>query len=534
MSMVILMVIIKPISIQDLYERLRDELVELMNLFYRDRELFIQEVINRADNEISLLNILAFDPSSPDSQIVEIDENRLLFYITKDRYYKKWSEHARLQYLVIGVNDNFSVFAYHIRNEPHRFVREVLGRAMDIYMFDNDDNGRIILPYNVPVRIQGDVIVIRHREFKIDMTEEVLLQLDGELTNQDIDRLLDSVSDRVRFTAKQRAAIKLKYKALKRIGKKADVRIRTVRVVESVFAPFDDKSVDYYRLALSWIGGASHLIEYYGLRPVEAPWRDRVYVKVIGEEVKIMHGSHVPVVLKVKPGDIIEFRLIQQSHDMIPNHALIVQTNPNQPTVQDFDRSFAWLIYQRFTDRFDIDRKFYYLYINAKRKGLDGIVNDMIRFAKKTILGYAFKRFNMDKVYSYVKEFITVDYENALNDIKQMVGEKELFTPIGEFATYVHFYVGKYFSVRPVQDAMNWFRNYFEARPDWYETAVVDNDLVKLREIAEIGPVAKKVLYKAIDLGFTWRAYLARWRSNKPEKYDVRMICVNDYVCVEF
>jgi len=519
-------------SIQDLYERLRDELVELMNLFYRDREMFIQEVISRADNEISVLNILAFDPSSPDSVIAEVDEDRLLFFVTKERYFKRWSEHSRLQYLVMGINDNFTVFAYHIRGEVSEFYRDVLDRALDIYMFDNDDRGRIILPYNVPVRVQGDVVVVRRRELGIGMAEEVLLELSGDLTNQDIDRLLDSISDRVRFTTKQRAAIKLKYKARRRMGKSTAITIRNYVARRSVLAQFDGDSRDYYRLALSWIGGASHLIEYYGLRPVLAPWRDRVYVKVLGEELRIIHGSHIPVVLKVRPGDVLEFRLLEQRHERIPNEMFFVQVDPGQPPAQDFDRAFATLIYLRYIDRLGSDGFEYHVFRDAARRGIDYVVDEMIRHAGRTVLRYAFRRFNMENVRQHLRNDVITVFSNAVNNIKQMVGEDRVLTPIGEFAAYVHYMVGMRDSVKPIGNAIAWFRDRFESDPD-YETAVVENNAAKLAEVAHIGRTAEKIMNKVLKMGFAWRAYLVRWRSSDPGKFYVQLICVNNEVCVE-
>ncbi|ADM28165.1 hypothetical protein Igag_1362 [Ignisphaera aggregans DSM 17230] len=383
-------------EISKLYEYLLGKLVEILNLFWIDRESFAEYLLRSSDNNISKLNIVVFDPLSPDTYINEIDISRLQVVFSKRRWRARWGERNRARYLLIGFNDDGSIYSHILDYRDIHSRVNVFGYQLDLYQFDELDDGSIVIPYDIAVRIQGDLVITRLRP--IELRESI--DIDTALPCEDIDQELSRYTKIVRFTPSQIASIKISAKNLCRRGSIPRFSIKSYHIEGRDMCRGQR---GFYRIHLAWVGGARHTVEYFGCEPIYYP--NTVRFMVLDKYLTILHPVHKTVRLRMEVGDVVEFRAIEQRIDIL-NLVLESFSNISLESI-DYPREIARLLIARYGET----KLLYYSVFEDP----ENVFSRLMRYTSRTILRFVLDRDVIEWLKRYIEMYRSFGQEILSN-----------------------------------------------------------------------------------------------------------------------
>ncbi len=386
-------------ELSKLYGNILRDLVEILNLFWFDREGFVERVLKLSDNDVSRLNIIVFDPLSPDTYIREVDAIRLQVVLSKRRWEARWGGRNRARFLVIGLNDDGSIYSHILASDDVSSRIASFGYSIDLYQLDELDDGSIAIPYDAPVRIQGDIVVTRSRPIRLGERSAI----DDVLPCSDLDEELNRYSKLVKLTSLQRASIKISARHLCRRGAYPRLSIKSYFIENSIAC---NGLGEFYRVYLSWIGGARHVVEYFGCEPEHS--FNTVRFAVLGKYISVLHPVHRPIKLRVNEGDVIEIRAIEQ----LPNLPDL-RLNPiglgSQESVE-FSREVARILISRYGET----KLLYY----SVFEGVDKTLSRIDRYALRTILRFVIN----DGVREWIRRYVEAYRNTGLSMLSELPG----------------------------------------------------------------------------------------------------------------
>jgi len=538
----------KTININNIYRELLLEFAYLMNLFERDKESFYYEIFNRADNDVSRLNILAFNPSTHDTYIESFNNSRLYFILAKERYRTAWGTRFDAVYMVVGLNDNRSVYAYTLDKWDHRQFNEVFRYDIDLWQLDFDSNGYLIIPYNMFVRIQGDLVVRRFTEIFVDTRSVMDINIPVDVPVSDVDKYLKPAEKFITLSQDFIRYVKKEHRLNKRFNQCTYINIHRYDIFKRWSRSESEEKPGYYAINLSWIGGVRHRIEYYGYEPHQGT--NNVLIKVLTDTVRVIHPAHIPITLKVNPGDVLEFTLLEQTMDAINTNLVLSGFDYiERDRVMGDDRSrtnifIATVIFQRFLlpSRYKryIDRLYWYL----SKYGVDVLIEKTIEKAMNSEFRIVLSNADIDFIQNVIRKALDHYYREMINQIEYYISPEDISKPVGKLLTYIMFFPGPKAVSRYRLTSFECVKNDIEYWKREYTVKIVENDLNEFLNIfgnindkedgydsRKIRKV-KKILKLIKDLGLSFKIIMIKTDSSDNNMYDVQYICVDDKVCI--
>jgi len=532
------------ININNVYRELLSEMSYLMNLLESNRKLFYLELLNRADNDVSRLNILAFNPSTVDTYIHKYNTTRLYFILSKRRYHTGWGTRRDAIYMVIGLNDNRSIYAYTLDKDNYYRFEDVFFYNLDLWQLDFDSNGYLVLPYNEWVRIQGDLVVRRHRGLEIMQSYADTVEIPPDVDPKDVDKYLERLKDHIAITSDLIRAVKIKHRARSKKGYSTYIDVYRYDVVKTPYYNESSEKIGMYAINLSWIGGVRHRIEYYGYEP----YRDsgNIVIKVLSDTVRVIHPAHIPITLKVNPGDIISFTLLEQTMDAIDTFIIqrafddiewdtLINNDNNRNNI-----FIAAIVFQRYILPNLNNEPLYKLYWNLYRYGIDGVMERALRRALKTELKMFINDSNIDFIKSVIRKALELYYNGMMNEITYHIPKEDVYTATGRLVAYLRF---KY-PIHTYMESMEYVKRYLENWRSNYIVKIIDNDVDELLDMIERNEVdidkddkdrlnnIAMILQLVEDNGLSFNIILRKHSDGSDDVYRFEYICVEDKVCI--
>jgi len=483
-------------GLEEVYSELLKELAWILNLFSADREEFVKRVIELSDNEVSRFNLLAFDPSTPDTYILEVDSARLWAVFSKHRWSRGWSSSRNARLLLLGLNDNGTVYA-HVLPHGVRVSPTLFGYSVDYFQLEELEDGSIGLPYGVAVRIQGDLVVTRLRPVALSRRSvEIPVNCDR------IDEGIEELSRSVKLTPRQRASLKLSAMHRCRKGFSPSFAVERYSVKELTDT---EGEPSMYRVSLSWIGGAKHFVEYYGWRPEVNEFARVVRITVAGDKVAFSHPVHRPVVLRVRPGDVLELRLIEQRAEVAD---LLVDPLRNANEDFGYSREVARLVISRFGE---LKLLYYSAFL-----GVNGALEKLVGYAMRSALRYAVS----DGVVEALRRYVEAYRSEALRRLSELPDFVKRDEDLAAYSMWVVLGVLDHYGVfEEAGEAAKW--GYRAVKSSYSELGELRLNPRKPKRSLE---AAKKFIDRCRTKGYGWHLLC--------DDYSCPYVCAENLFCV--